>query len=100
MIWSVYAIYGIDYLFIQPNEKFGRRAKVLRCVLKVLVMVGLSLSVVNPGFREALGGMANVFLLLSVVVMIGVVSWQIVVLEVKYLDRGCIPMIKTLIRYS
>lgn len=101
MIWAFFCVKAIDYLFIQPEEPLKAMGKCLKNVVKAAVVVGLALSVLWPHFRQIMGGMANTFLLLSVVVMIAVIGWQVHVLELKHLNiTGCVPAMRTLIRYS
>jgi len=97
--WAFVAASSLDYCFFQPTHTLGRGGGILKNALKGIVVGGLACSMYPP-WRALLGGMANVFLLLSIVVMIGVTSWQVWVLEIVHLEKSCGPILKALVKFS
>jgi len=96
MLWAVFAIRGIDHFF---QDKHGGCACLLWS-LKITVWVVLALAMFFPAVRVALGGMANTFLLLSLLVMFVLLGWQVTSLELRHHHAGSMSFFKIAVKYS
>eukprot|EP00928_Gymnodinium_smaydae_P020652 TRINITY_DN17989_c0_g2_i1.p1 TRINITY_DN17989_c0_g2~~TRINITY_DN17989_c0_g2_i1.p1 ORF type:complete len:826 (-),score=109.04 TRINITY_DN17989_c0_g2_i1:237-2714(-) len=127
IVWSLLAVRSFDYIFcnhrvamdaalaavaeesmsgsaseeeVSKAERIMRRGRIVSLVLKLVTVPVIVISMVSPSTRAALGGMANVFLLLSVVVMLVVVAWQVETLSIASRRFGASIWWRTVVKLS
>jgi len=97
VVWSLLAVQGFDYFFEQHDTK---GCCWLNWCLKVIVVGTLTASMAWSHVRKQLGGMANTFLLLSCLMMIVIIGFQVVKLEVLHIRWNRRSVARLVVQYS
>mmetsp|Transcript_35784 Transcript_35784/g.82600 ORF Transcript_35784/g.82600 Transcript_35784/m.82600 type:complete len:909 (+) Transcript_35784:88-2814(+) len=84
LAWTLATALGLRRLF--PARDMGCWGECSLRILQCFVVSVVLLAYMRPSVRAALGGTANVFLLLSIVIMIVVVSRQIWLLDMRFIS--------------
>mmetsp|Transcript_45490 Transcript_45490/g.101660 ORF Transcript_45490/g.101660 Transcript_45490/m.101660 type:complete len:580 (+) Transcript_45490:207-1946(+) len=98
LVWTIAAVSGMKRVFATPE--IGRCGFWMMRTLQTLVVLVVSLAFVVPPVRATLGGTANTFLLLSIVIMLVVVIRQVYLLDARYITCQARAVGARLIKYS
>jgi len=98
VVWTVAAVSALNRVFATP--KIGKHGTWLMRALQALIIFLVLVAYVEPSVRRGLGGTANTFLLLSIIVMIVVVSRQIYLQDLQFVTCEVSEIGGRIIKYS